>query len=395
MKELDEGKAIAEENYNKRKDKKKTDPPFDDSMYYRFNDEMMVRILKRRLQENDTSIYGFILDGFPKNHHQAEELFEDMNKGGMIPNSIIIFDNVEDDYIINRIKSSESFPKDAKDPQAAAILERANRRLNKIKENKTEEGYKDLVEFFKDEKFSNLNTLILDTKKEIIDIVKETQEFIISNNDNRINQIDEILNCTDYQYDYIKEQEELKRQKEEELKKENEDNEKNNKDKKGGEKDGKIFEEKNSKKNVNEEIQEEKIEEEKKEEKEKTKEEIKAEEINTEEKIEEEKKEEIPKTQYEIEKENEFKLLEKKSEVLRRYLAENVLPILSLGILHVANERPEDPVEALADFLLAKSFEMEKEEKKKNNNANGNKSENNEKEKIEEKKIKRKQSIRK
>jgi adenylate kinase family enzyme len=247
MKELDEGKAIAEENYNKRKDKKKTDPPFDDSMYYRFNDEMMVRILKRRLQENDTSIYGFILDGFPKNHHQAEEFFEDMNKGGMIPNSIIIFDNVEDDYIINRIKSSESFPKDAKDPQAAAILERANRRLNKIKDNKTEEGYKDLVEFFKDEKFANMKTLILDTKKEIIDIVKETQEFIISNNDNRINQIDEILNCTDYQYDYIKEQEELKRQKEEELKKENEGDEKNNKDKKGGEKDDKIIEEKNTK----------------------------------------------------------------------------------------------------------------------------------------------------
>ena len=76
--------------------------------------------------------------------------------------------------------------------------------------------------------------------------------------------------------------------------------------------------------------------------------------------IVEEKKEEKPKTQLEIEKENEFKLLEKKSEVLRRYLAENVLPLLSLGILHVANERPDDPVEALADYLLAKTFENKK-----------------------------------
>ena len=387
MKELDEAKAIAEENYNKRKNKKKTDPPFDDNMYYRFNDEMMVRIFKRRIQENDTSVYGFILDGFPKNNIQAEELFENYEKSGMIPNSIIIFDNVEDDYLINRIKNSESFPKDAKDPQAVAILERANRRLNKIKENKTQEGYKDLIEFFKDEKFDkNFKILIIDTKKEIIDIVKEVQEFIINNNDNKINQIDEMLNCTDYQYDYIKEQEELQRQKEEELKKENEENEKNNKDKKG-EKDNKNNNEDKNKKNINEEIEEEKIEEKKEEEdeKEKTKEEIKKEqEENIEEKkekekeneIEEEKKEEeVPKTQYEIEKENEFKLLEKKSEVIRRYLAENVLPLLSLGILHVANERPEDPVDALADFLLAKTFEIEKEEKEKKNNENKNKEE--------------------
>ena len=66
-------------------------------------------------------------------------------------------------------------------------------------------------------------------------------------------------------------------------------------------------------------------------------------------------------------------MLEKKSEVLRRYLAENVLPLLSLGILHVANERPDDPVEALADYLLSKSFEIEKEEKERKNKGKENK----------------------
>ena len=373
IKELDEGKAIAEENYNKRKDKKKTDPPFDDSMYYRLNDEMMVRILKRRLQENDTSIYGFILDGFPKNNHQAEELFEDMSKGGIIPNSILIFDNIEDDYIINRIKNSETFPKDAKDPQANIILERVNRRLNKIKENKIQEGYKDLIEFFKDERFEKLKVLILDSKKDIIDIVKEAQEFVINNNDNRINAIDVMLNCTDFQYDYFKEQEE-KKQKEEVLKK---DEEKDfNIKEKGGENDIKNAEENNNNKIINGEIEEEK-----KEIKEQTKVEVKNEEINKEEKIEEEKKIEMPKSQYEIEKENEFKLLEKKSEVLRRYLAENLLPFLSLGILKVANERPDDPVEALADFLLAKNFEEKQEKEKKKHSKN-------KEERIDEKEIK-------
>ena len=41
----------------------------------------------------------------------------------------------------------------------------------------------------------------------------------------------------------------------------------------------------------------------------------------------------------------------KKSEELRRYLAENVLHLLSLDFLHVANERPEDQVEDLVDYL--------------------------------------------
>ena len=382
MKELDENKAIAEENYNKRKDKKKTDPPFDDKMYYRFNDEMMVRMLKRRLQENDTSVYGFILDGFPKNYQQAQELFEDYDKGGMIPNSILIFENAEDDFLINRLKASESFPKDQKDPQAVAILERSNRRLGKIKENKTQEDYKEISEFFKDEKFENIfKLLILDPKKDILDLVKESQDFILSNNENKINQIDEMLNCTNYTYDYIKE-ETLRRQKEEELQKEME-NEKN-KDKKGNDKDKNKKPE--EKPNEAEQHPEEKVEEKKEEEnvQEKSKEEEKNEEqieVNKENEIEEDKKEvEMPKTQYEIEKENEYKLLEKKSEILRRYLAENVLPLLSLGILQVANDRPDDPVEALADFLLAKTFEneqkeLEKKSKQKEENGNENKNE--------------------
>ena len=46
-------------------------------------------------------------------------------------------------------------------------------------------------------------------------------------------------------------------------------------------------------------------------------------------------------------------------------MAENVLPLLSLGILQVATERPDDPVEALADFLLEKTLEIEKEEQEK------------------------------
>ena len=58
--------------------------------------------------------------------------------------------------------------------------------------------------------------------------------------------------------------------------------------------------------------------------------------------------------------EREKKLLEKKSEVLRRYLNENVMPILAKGILSVCENMPDDPVDALANFLLENSFNMQK-----------------------------------
>ena len=395
MKELEEGRAEAEEAYNKRPNKKKTDPPFDDHMYYRFNDDLMVNILKRRLEENDSYVYGFICDGFPKNYSQAKELFKIDEKNIANPNSVLIFENIEDDYAINRLKTSEDFPKDPKDPNIITILERANRRLARVKEEKTTEGYKSINQFFEEEEnkqFFNDKIKMINGKNTILDIIKDVQEFIIKNNDFKINHIDEILECTDYEYDYIKIEEDKNKppeeqveQKEENTKKEEQQNQQNKNininidniqknEEENKEKD-------KSKKNIDSTRKEETIYEETKNSQDilNTKE---GEEITeTKEKEKEKKIEEVkkPKTQLEIEKENEFKLLEKKSEVLRRYLAENVLPLLSLGILHVATKRPDDPVEALADYLLAKTFETKKNDEgeldeniKEENNENDN-----------------------
>ena len=57
-------------------------------------------------------------------------------------------------------------------------------------------------------------------------------------------------------------------------------------------------------------------------------------------------------------KDKERQLLEKKSEVLRRYLHENVIPILSKGIMEVCKELPNDPVDFLADFLFENSMKV-------------------------------------
>ena len=337
--------AEAEEAYNKRPNKKKTDPPFDENMYYRFSDELMSKILNRRIQENDSSTYGFIVDGFPKNYNQIKELFKDGEKSFTYPNTILLFDNIEDDICINRIKNSEEVLKDPKDPKVNVLLERANRRLTKLKEEKSQEDYKSLKDFFDEDEnnkiFKNKLMLIDGKNKSILDIIKITQEFIIKNNDNKINAVDEGLDCLDHQYDYVKMEEEKNKPIEEE-----------------------------NKNDINKDQKEQKENEETVDDKEKEKSEDKKEEINKEKENEEETEKPKIKTKMELEKENEFKLLEKKSEVLRRYLAENVLPLLSLGILHVANERPDDPVEALADYLLAKTFEMKKHEdiKEENNN---------------------------
>ena len=60
----------------------------------------------------------------------------------------------------------------------------------------------------------------------------------------------------------------------------------------------------------------------------------------------------------------EKNLLEKKSEVIRRYISENIMPILAKGVLHVSRNLPDDPVEALADFLNDNSLDFAKDKEK-------------------------------
>ena len=69
--------------------------------------------------------------------------------------------------------------------------------------------------------------------------------------------------------------------------------------------------------------------------------------------LEESKNNEFDEIQPKIDeiRERETTLLENKSEVLRRYLSENVIPILSKGILNICQNLPEDPVESLAKYL--------------------------------------------
>lgn len=68
-------------------------------------------------------------------------------------------------------------------------------------------------------------------------------------------------------------------------------------------------------------------------------------------------------------KDREREILEKRSQILRLYLIENVIPTLSEGILKISQDLPDDPVEELANFLEKKAIELDnKNEELKNNN---------------------------
>ena len=75
------------------------------------------------------------------------------------------------------------------------------------------------------------------------------------------------------------------------------------------------------------------------------------EERETQEKLLEEEKARI---KLEILKEQEKRLLDERSQPLRQYLADMVVPFLTSGIIEICKEKPEDPVDFLVRFFLCK-----------------------------------------
>lgn len=66
-------------------------------------------------------------------------------------------------------------------------------------------------------------------------------------------------------------------------------------------------------------------------------------------------------------KDREREILEKRSQILRLYLVENVIPILCEGILEVSKTRPDDPIEILANFLEMKGKEIDMKNQEQKN----------------------------
>ena len=294
----------AEENYMKRPNKKKTDAPLDTSQMKKLPDEIVIKILRRKLMQNICRNRGYILDGYPKGYKNAFNLFnEDTDEAKtpddptkykileeIMPNIVIRIDNCDDDFIIKRMKLLNDINDDPEE-----ISRRLHRRLKTYKElNESKKGEPSITNFFKENKVDilGINGQLSENK-----IIEECKTFLEKNG--------KIIN---YQtFDNVFEVEE--------------------------------------KKKVNIKMDEHKEGREK---------ELMENEYYDIEKSEVKKKYNEGKSS-ELEKQ-EKDLLEKKSEVLRRYLAENVIPVLSKGILYVCKKLPEDPVDELAYYLFDNAF---------------------------------------
>ena len=64
-------------------------------------------------------------------------------------------------------------------------------------------------------------------------------------------------------------------------------------------------------------------------------------------------------------KDKERELLESRSQPMRKYLMDKVIPCLAEGVLKICSELPEEPVKSLIAFLERKSRERIEEEKQK------------------------------
>ena len=60
-------------------------------------------------------------------------------------------------------------------------------------------------------------------------------------------------------------------------------------------------------------------------------------------------------------RENERDLLDKRSQPIRQYLMDKVVPHLTEGLINLCKDVPDDPTDFLANFLLKRADELDEE----------------------------------
>ena len=424
LQEIEENIEKALDDYEHRKNKRKTDPPLDTSQLKKFSSEFMGKILKEKLSKGEFVTKGYILDNYPKTYEDCVNMFctttydkektdEYVSDKKLIPDSVIIINNFLEENLRDKLQKSEDYAENQFD-----IDNRFNRRLNlyKAQNEYTEENKKLIQDFYKE---NNIDVYFLDEQKYMLNKEEEEKKVIEFlerkgpiDNYSKLHDEDEVIPYIEKPVENIVVESQPKEEnvildennsfgganKNDIIKEENENvqnnpNSQNNNNNSNNNKSNNVNgsknnvsksnnnvsknnitndaskkkskDEKNNTINKQEEIVEKKEEEENKSEKKEEKEENKIENNETnvineqnndfikEEKILQDKLKEL--------KEREKKLLEKKSEIIRRYLSENVMPLLSKGILNICETMPDDPVDALANFLLDNSFNLEKE----------------------------------
>jgi len=150
----------------KRPNKKKTDLPLDTSQMSKLPDEIVIKILRKKLAMNICRNRGYILDGYPKGYKNAFNLFnEDTDEAKtpddptkykileeIIPNIIIRIDNCDNAFIKERMKKLKDVNGDPN-----VIQRRLDRSIKAYKElNESKKGEPSITNFFKENKIDIL-----------------------------------------------------------------------------------------------------------------------------------------------------------------------------------------------------------------------------------------------
>ena len=382
MKENEEKVAVAQEEYDKRKNKKKSDPPFDPTPYRKFDSEFIGKLLKEKIRGGECAGKGYVLDNYPKTYQDClnvfaiahkkrikkenpEENSKENNKEDeyietieyeiikdLLPDSVIMIKNYTEESLKNKLMLNPEY-----EEKQQEIDSRFSRRLKYFKENNenpAEPNIKTLETFYKENNiqihYVNETKFMKNQELENIKILYYLERYGDIDNFSKLQDEEEIMP--------FKEQENLEENNEEKNLMENNEIvvKKEKKEEPFNINLNKIKE-----RLIDEECLEPDIEDENDkeireiEEKEEKKKKIGINSLN-----EMLTKQEIfdnnIKSKLNELKEKEKILLEKKSEVMRRYLNEKVMPLLAKGILNICENVPDDPVEALANFILDNNY---------------------------------------
>ena len=179
--EMEENVIKAMDEYEHRKNKRKTDPPFDPSQFKKFSNDFLGYIIKNKLGEGDCFGKGYILENYPKNYEDCincfsnkpyeekkEEEKEEEKKEevvykirkDLLPDSVIFINNYSEESLKNKLKLKYQ---DYEDRQFE-YDSKFNRRLQNYKNSEVinDNNKKLLIDFYKE---NNIDIYFVDESK--------------------------------------------------------------------------------------------------------------------------------------------------------------------------------------------------------------------------------------
>lgn len=326
---IEEKKDAAVEAFEEKEDKKEGETLDRDTVFVKLPDKYLYRLMKMKLKENACRNRGYILDGYPRSFRDAQYIFlkrvfkETVNEDGDVEveepdeNDDVEEDEIDEDGNLKQKNFDKYAPDEHLMPDSIILVEGdekyIQRRVKDLAEERikgTHWNAKDLIRRNKIYRQIN-NSPIGDPA--LIDFFIKWEISVMTEN------------CNEEQTRLVEA--------------------------------CKIFIERNGKPNnyMTFDEEDEKVRIAKVEEQVKEKQAQIADIEEREEYVERQwrkQKESYTKSRFDQIKEQERDLLDAKSQPIRAYLLDNVVPILKDGLIEVCKNQPEDPVDFLAEFLF-------------------------------------------